>query len=128
VRVIESPHSDQANREAARLLIPPTALPRSFGPFVTASLYRVTVSRTLRQTLRGAACIPRTSEAKKIEVEGWSESEARDQYLKDLRRLRDVMAHSKVGYIGYAGVAILEALKSKYPEAFGVFERELEAQ
>jgi hypothetical protein len=38
------------------------------------------------------------------------------------------MAHSKVGYIGYAGVAILEALKSKYPEAFGVFEGELEAQ
>ena len=60
------------------------------------------------------------------EVEGWTKSEARDRYLKDLRQLRDVMVHSKVGYIGYAGGAILGKLKSKYPEAHEVFRRELE--
>jgi len=60
------------------------------------------------------------------EVEGWPESEARNQYLKDLRRLRDVMVHSKVGYIGYAGGAILGRLKSRYPEAHEVFRKELE--
>ena len=60
------------------------------------------------------------------EVEGWPESEARDQYLKDLRRLRDVMVHSKVGYIGYAGGAILGRLKNRYPEAHEVFKKELE--
>jgi len=37
------------------------------------------------------------------EVEGWPESGARDRSLKDLRRLRDVMVHFKVGYIGFAG-------------------------
>jgi len=36
------------------------------------------------------------------------------------------MVHSKVGYIGYAGGAILGRLKSRHPEAFGVFEEELE--
>jgi hypothetical protein len=60
------------------------------------------------------------------EVEGWPESEARDQYLKDLRRLRDVMVHSKVDYIGYAGGAVLGRLKNRYPEAHDVFKKELE--
>lgn len=60
------------------------------------------------------------------EVEGWPESEARDNYLKDLRRLRDVMVHSKVGYIGFAGGAILGRLKCRYPEAHEVFKKELE--
>lgn len=50
----------------------------------------------------------------------------RDHYLKDLRQLWDVMGHSKVGYIGYAGGAILGTLRSRYPEAHEVFERELE--
>jgi len=61
------------------------------------------------------------------EVEGWPESEARDHYLEDLRKLRDVMVHSKVSYIGYAGGAILGALKSRYPQAHDVFEKELES-
>jgi len=60
------------------------------------------------------------------EVEGWPESEARDRYLKDLRQLRDVMVHSKVGYIGFAGGAILRRLKCRYPEAHDVFKKELE--
>jgi hypothetical protein len=60
------------------------------------------------------------------EVEGWPKSEARGRYLKDLRQLRDVMIHSKVGYIGYAGGAILGALRSRYPEAHDVFKKELE--
>jgi hypothetical protein len=37
------------------------------------------------------------------------------------------MVHYKVGYIGFAGGAILGRLKSRYPEAFDVFEKELEA-
>ena len=60
------------------------------------------------------------------EVERWPESETRDHYLRDLRQLRDVMGHSKVGYIGYAGGAILGTLRSRYPEAHEAFERELE--
>ena len=60
------------------------------------------------------------------EVEEWPESEAKDHYLKGLRQLRDVMIHSKVGYIGFAGGAILGRLKSKYPQAHDVFRRELE--
>ena len=59
------------------------------------------------------------------QVEGWPESEERDHYLKGLRQLRDVMVHSKVGYIGYAGGAILGRLKSRYPEAHDVFKKEL---
>ena len=35
------------------------------------------------------------------------------------------MVHSKVGYIGYAGGAILGKLKNRYPEAYEVFEKEL---
>ena len=60
------------------------------------------------------------------EVEGWPESELRKHYLRDLKQLRDVMVHSKVGYIGFAGGAILWRLKSKYPEAHDVLRRELE--
>jgi hypothetical protein len=51
---------------------------------------------------------------------------ARDRYLTDLRRLRDVMVHSKVGYIGYAGGPILGRLKNRCPEAHDVFKKELE--
>ena len=60
------------------------------------------------------------------EVEGWPSSEAKDHYLKDLKQLRDVMIHSKVGYIGYAGGAILGALTSRYPQAHTAFQNELE--
>jgi len=35
------------------------------------------------------------------------------------------MVHSKVGYIGYAGGAILGTLRSRHPEAFDVFGKEL---
>ena len=56
---------------------------------------------------------------------GWSESEARDRYIKDLRRLKDVMVHSKVGYVGYAGGAIPGKLKNRYPQAHDVFRKEL---
>ena len=58
------------------------------------------------------------------EVEGWPQSEAKDSYLRDLRQLRDVMVHSRVGYIGYAGGAILGRLKSRYPAAHDVFKKE----
>ncbi len=60
------------------------------------------------------------------EVEGWPDSEAKDNYLRDLRQLRDMLVHSKAGYIGYAGGAILGRLKSRYPEAHDVFKKELE--
>jgi hypothetical protein len=60
------------------------------------------------------------------EVEGWPATELRNHYLKDLRQLRAVMVHSKVGYIGYAGGAILGTLKGRYPEAHEVFKKELE--
>ena len=60
------------------------------------------------------------------EVEGWPESELRDHYLQGLKQLRDVMVHSKVGYISYAGGAILGRLKNRYPEAHEVFKKELE--
>ena len=59
------------------------------------------------------------------EVEGWPSSEAKDRYLKDLKQLKDVMIHSNLGYIGYAGGAILGALRSKYPQAHEAFEKEL---
>jgi len=61
-----------------------------------------------------------------VEVERWPESEAKDQYLKDLRQLKDIMVHSKVGYIGYAGGAILGRLRSGHPKAHEVFKKELE--
>jgi hypothetical protein len=35
------------------------------------------------------------------------------------------MVHSKVGYVGFAGGAILGALKSRYPEAHRAFQEEL---
>jgi hypothetical protein len=38
------------------------------------------------------------------------------------------MVHSKVGYIGFSGEAILGALNSRYPEAHDVFKKELEVK
>jgi hypothetical protein len=49
----------------------------------------------------------------------------RDRYLRDPKQLWDVMVHSKVGYIGHAGGAILGKLKNRYPEAHDVFKKEL---
>src|SRR5215208_4542978 len=48
-----SVHSDQASREAARVLIPPFPYPVTLAPSVTTPLYSTTVSQTLRQTSRG---------------------------------------------------------------------------
>jgi hypothetical protein len=59
------------------------------------------------------------------EVEEWPDSEAKDRYLRDLKQLRDVMIHSKVSYIDYAGGAILGALRSRYPQAHEAFKEEL---
>jgi hypothetical protein len=61
------------------------------------------------------------------EIEGWPESEARDSYLNDLMRLRDVMVHSnKFGHGSYAMGMIYGKLKNKYPKAHQVFEEELD--
>jgi len=62
------------------------------------------------------------------EVEGWPESEAKDNYLNDLKRLRDVMVHSKkLGYGGFAMGMIYGKLKHKYPKAHQAFNEELSA-
>ncbi len=61
------------------------------------------------------------------EVEGWPDSEGRDEYLRDLKRLRDVMIRSKkLGYGGYVMGMIYGKLKSKYPRAHEAFSRELD--
>jgi hypothetical protein len=60
------------------------------------------------------------------EVEGWPDSEAKDSYLKDLKRLRDVMIHSKkLGYGSYPMGLAMATLRNKYLEAFETFKREL---
>lgn len=61
------------------------------------------------------------------EVEGWPNSEARDSYLGDLKRLRDVMIHSKLGYGSYPTGLLMANLRNRYPEAYGAFRNELEA-
>jgi hypothetical protein len=62
------------------------------------------------------------------EVEGWPDSEAKDCYLKDLKRLRDVMLHlRKLRYGGFAMGMIYGKLKNKYPEAHQAFNEELSA-
>jgi hypothetical protein len=61
------------------------------------------------------------------EVAGWPDSDARENYLRDLRQLRDVMVKTrKLGYGGYAMNMIYRKLKDRYPNAHGVFEEELE--
>ena len=61
------------------------------------------------------------------EVEGWPGSEAKDNYLRHLRQLRDVMIYSKkLGYGGYAMGMIYKKLKDKYPQAYEAFTKELE--
>jgi hypothetical protein len=60
-------------------------------------------------------------------VERWPDSEAKDSYLRELNRLRDLMIHSKkLGYGGFAMAMIYGKLKNKYQEAYEAFERELE--
>src|SRR5215218_4762279 len=48
---IEKPANDHAHR-VARVLVPPTPLSRCLAPAVTTPLYRIPVSRTLREPLR----------------------------------------------------------------------------
>src|SRR5215203_101225 len=52
---MESNHPDQASQDAARRLIPPLLRPCSFALSVTTAVYSSTVSRALRQALRGHA-------------------------------------------------------------------------
>jgi hypothetical protein len=61
------------------------------------------------------------------EVEGWPDSEAKENHLRHLRQLRDVMVQSqKLGYGGFAMNMIYKKLKDKYPQAYEAFEKELE--
>jgi len=61
------------------------------------------------------------------EVEAWLQSETKDSYLRDLKRLRDLMIHSKkLGYGGFAMGMIYGELKNKYPKAHEEFKKELE--
>src|SRR5829696_2022340 len=57
---IEKPASDHAS-QVARVLVPRTPLSRCLAPAVTTPLYRIPVSRTLREALR-ATCPFRISE------------------------------------------------------------------
>ena len=60
------------------------------------------------------------------EVEGWPDSEAKDSYLSDLKRLRDVMIRStKVGYGSYPMGLAMANLSNRYPHAHEFFEEEL---
>ncbi len=60
------------------------------------------------------------------EVEGWPDSEAKDCYLRDLKRLRDIMICSKkLGYGSYAMGMIYGKLRNRYPKAHEAFEEEL---
>jgi hypothetical protein len=60
------------------------------------------------------------------EVEGWPDSEAKDSYLRDLKRLRDLMIHSKkLGYGSYPMGLAIANLTTKYFEAYETFKRKL---
>ena len=61
------------------------------------------------------------------EVERWSDSEAKDSYLRDLKRLRGLMIYSKkLGYGSYVMGMIYGKLKNRHPEAHEAFKEELE--
>ncbi len=61
------------------------------------------------------------------EVEGWPDSEGKDKYLRDLKRLKDIMIRSrKLRYGGYTMGMIYGKLRDRYPIAHEVFSRELE--
>ena len=60
-------------------------------------------------------------------AEAWPNSEAKDSYLRDLKRLRDLMIHlTKLGYRSYAIGLAMANIRDKYPEAHRVFKKELE--
>ncbi len=59
------------------------------------------------------------------EVEGWPDSEETDKYLRDLKRLRHLMIHSKIGYGSQATGHLKASLRNKYPVACEACEEEL---
>lgn len=59
------------------------------------------------------------------EVEGWPESKEKDSYLKDLKRLRDLMIHSKLGYGSYPSGLAMTNLRNRYSQAYETFNKEL---
>jgi hypothetical protein len=60
------------------------------------------------------------------EVEGWPDSEQKEKYLKDLKRLRNLMIHSKMGYGSYPSGLAMTNLRNRCPKAYEVFKEELE--
>ena len=61
------------------------------------------------------------------EVEGCPESKEKDSYLKDLKRLRYLMIHSKLGYGSYPSGLAMTNLRNRYPQAYEAFNKELRA-
>ena len=61
----QSAHSDQASRVVTRALILPTLCSTALVPTVTTPLYRVSVSRALRQPLRVSFSEHRSAEPSK---------------------------------------------------------------
>lgn len=60
------------------------------------------------------------------EVQEWTDSEGKDKYLRDLKRLRDILIHSKkLGYGSHAMGMIYGKLRNSYPKAHEAFEEEL---
>ena len=59
------------------------------------------------------------------EVEGWPDSKEKDCYLRDPKRLRDLMVHSRMGYGSYPSGLAMANFRSTYPKAHEVFKEEL---
>ena len=59
------------------------------------------------------------------ETEEWPDSKEKDSYLRDLKRLRDLMIHSKLGYGSYSSGLAMANLRNRYPKAHEVFKEEL---
>ncbi len=53
------------------------------------------------------------------------DSEEKDEYLRKLRNLKDLMIASKLGGVGYGGGIALGELRNSYPEVYEAFEEEL---
>jgi hypothetical protein len=59
------------------------------------------------------------------ELEGWPDSKEKDSYLKDLKRLRYLMIHSKLGYGSYPSGLAMTNLRNRYPQAYETLNKEL---
>jgi hypothetical protein len=69
---------------------------------------------------------PEASGAKRIEYRGIARVGGKGSLPQGSEAAKgDVMVNSKVDHIGYGGGAILRASRSRYPEAYDVFEKEL---